>query len=116
MGPNSCIILPNELDELFFSFHYLNTDADFTNLNDFNLYKYHSLLKGIYYNELILIGYQRGFLPLRQEENFNYITYDIITFSSNTQFEIYFAICEDYPICSIMNKDSLNDNIYINHC
>ena len=57
----------------------------------------------------------RGFLPLRLEENFNYITYDIISFNSNTQFEIYFAICEDYPICSIINKDSLNDNIYINH-
>lgn len=116
--PNSCIILPNELEELFFSFHYLNTrvyKTKYLNLNDFYLYKYHSLLKGIYYYELILNENTRGFLPLRLEENFNYITYDIISFNSNTQFEIYFAICEDYPICSIINKDSLNDNIYINH-
>ena len=56
--PNFCISLPNELDELFFSFHYLNTENYHTknyNLNDFNLYRYHSLLKGIYYDELILI-------------------------------------------------------------
>ncbi len=112
--PNFCISLPNELDELFFSFHYLNTENYHTknyNLNDFNLYRYHSLLKGIYYDELILKGNQRGFLPLRLEDNFNYMTYDIISFSSNSAFKIYFAICEDYPICSIMNKDSLNDNI-----
>ena len=116
--PNSCIFLPNELEELFFSFHYINTKkykTKYLNLNDFYLYKYHSLLKGIYYDEIILNGNTRGFMPLRLEQDFNYITYDIISFYSNTQFEIYFAICEDFPICSIINKDSLNDNIYINH-
>ena len=111
-----CIILPDKMDELFFSFHYL--DEYYTNdyyYDDYSLYVYHSLLKGIYYYEIIKPKTKKGYLPLRIEDDFNYITYYIISKYPYKKFKIYFYICENYPSCSIIKDDPQNYNIPINN-
>ena len=102
-----CVNLPNTFEELFFSFHYMYN-------YDLNNYLYNSLLKGIYYDKELY--YTRGFLPLRIEDDFEYLTYYIVSYLiPNQKLNIYFAICEDYPLCTKTKKDyKINNNITIN--
>ena len=93
-----CINLPNINEELFFSFR---CGGD------------HHLLKGIYYN--VKVKYTTPFLPLRIEDDFEYLTYYIISYEvPNQKLNIYFAICEDYPLCTKIKKDYIINNITIN--
>ena len=113
-GKYECILLPNKIEELFFSFHYLN-DISYSIQNSYSnygSYKYHYLLKGIYYLEVI--DNKIGFLPLRIEEDFEYLIYYVISPYPNRKFNIYFSLCEDYPFCSKITKEFQNNNIAIN--
>ena len=110
-----CIILPEKMDELFFSFHYLHEYYTYNiHYDDYSLYVYHSLLKGIYYYGIIEPKTKKGYLPLRIEDDFNYLTYYIISKYPDKKFKIYFYMCENYPSCSLIQDDLQNYNIPIN--
>ena len=66
-----CIRLPDELDELFFSYYYIPDSLPEDNFTDYYLDT------GIYYKQTIPEKKTFGYLPLRLEDNFEFLTYNI---------------------------------------
>ena len=88
-----CFQLPEEKDEIFFSIQYLSNEQK----NNFDIY-YLQLGQNYYFE--IEENKTLGFLPLRLEEDYNYLKYYIKNLDSNKyKFKVYFGTCKSYPFC-----------------
>lgn len=85
------IYLPKDLDELFFSFHYLTYESVSVEKITY------SLRTGNNYEMLIGKSYTFGFIPKWIAENYNYITYNIFQIEKN--IEAFILSCDNYPMC-----------------
>ena len=100
-----CIQITDELNELFFSYHYLGKTHE-NNFNIIPLQVWNNYYQEI--NEKSVIG----FLPMRLEENVNSLTYYIKSLEPNKcKLNAYIGNCFNYLFCSnslqIINKKIL---------
>lgn len=72
--------------------------------------KYFPLINGIYYPEKIQEGTTIGLIPMKPEDNFNVLTYEVLPNYGDIDVSIY--ECENYPLCHI-NENALNNSINI---
>ena len=103
-----CFQLPEEKDEIFFSYHYL-ANKQKNNLDIYYLQLGHNYYFNIEENKTL------GFLPLRLEEDYNYLKYYIRNLNSDLyNFKVYFGTCKNYPFC--LNKKDIikNENLIQN--
>ena len=99
------IKLPDELDELFYSFHYYislyNHKDEFPNI-------IYPLFLGINYMGSFDYKQNLSFIPKWTdgdiEENFKYLTFNIIDHQS--QSKAFIATCDTYPICDFNTNDT----------
>ena len=102
----NCVQIPEDIDELFFSYHYLGR----THENNFNIFSLQ--IRNNYYqkiDEKTIIG----FLPMRLEENFNSLTYYIQNLDPNKyKLNAYIGICKDFPFC-LSSKDIIKTKILV---
>ena len=94
-----CFQLPEEKDEIFFSYHYLEDEQK----NNLDIY-YLQLGQNYYFD--IEENKTLGFLPLRLEEDYNYLKYYIRNLNPDLyNFKVYFGACKSYPFC--LNKKDI---------
>ena len=100
-----CIRLPKELDELFFSYYYIPDSLPENNFTDYYLDT------GIYYTQTIPEKKTFGYLPLRLEDNFEFITYNIKLnpYQKELKTKAYISTCNNFPDC--LNDKNIEENI-----
>ena len=100
-----CIRLPKEIDELFFSYYYIPDSLPENNFTDYYLDT------GVYYKQTIPEKKTVGYLPLRLEDNFEFITYNIKLnpYQKEIKAKAYISICNNFPDCS--NDENIEENI-----
>jgi hypothetical protein len=92
-----CFQLPEEKDEIFFSYQYQYLSNE--QKNNLDIY-YLQLGQNYYFN--IEENKTFGFLPLRLEEDYNYLKYYIKNINQNLyNFKVYFGTCKSYPFWKI---------------
>ena len=103
-----CVELPVERDELFFYKHYL-TYFGYPIIKNSPIY--YSLLLGINYRQTIPSKVKIGYIPLKFDNDFNFLTYRIYSpYQPNINIKVYIADCTDYPLC-IVDNNELNNSI-----
>ena len=95
-----CITLPSEINELFFLIH---------NLQIHYLSGYFSLYPGMAYEDYINIDEYFGYIPMKIEDDFNFITFHI--HQDEGTIKAYIQNCEDYPFC-IIEKNITDENMF----
>lgn len=103
---NRYILESNENEKIFFSFQHIKS----TKYDEQGNNKYSPLLDGIYYLKKINKGTTIGLIPMKPEDNFDYLTYEVFPFIGDMRAFIY--ECDNYPLCHI-NKDSIAKSIEI---
>ena len=93
---NSYII--SSTDDLSYSIHFLETTEYDRQGNN----KYSPLLNGIYNLKIIEEGTSIGLIPMKPEDDFKFLTYEIFPHDGNISVSIY--TCENYPLCHINDK------------
>ena len=81
--------------ELSYSIHFLNTTKYDKQGNN----KYSPLLVGTYYIKLLEEGTSIGLIPMKPQDDFNFLTYEIFQYEGNISAYVY--KCENYPLCHI---------------
>ena len=85
-------------DDVFYTLQHINeTKYDGQGNN-----KYSPLLNGVYNYKYLYEGTTIGLIPMKPEEDFNYLTYEVIPFLGNIDVSIY--ECDTYPLCHINNE------------
>lgn len=103
-----CFQLPEEKDEIFFSYHYLKNKQK--NNLDINYLQF-----GQNYYFDIEENKTLGLLPLRLEEDYNYLKYYIKNLNSDLcNFKVYFGTCKNYPFCLTKKEIITNENLIQN--
>ena len=97
---NKCISIPSGVNELFYLIHNVKTHY---------LSNYFSLSTGIIYEDYLELSESFGYIPMKIEDNFNFITFHIHQLSGTVK--AYIKNCEDYPFCTI-EKEITDENIY----
>ena len=69
--------------------------------------KYFPLINGIYYPEKIQEGTTIGLIPMKPEDSFNYLTYEVLPYYGDINVSIY--KCDNYPLCHI-NEQALQNS------
>ena len=95
---NKYILETQENEEYFFSLQHIKT----TEYDGQGNNKYSPLLDGIYYLKKIEKGTTIGLIPMKPEDNFNYLTYEVFPFIGDMRAFIY--ECDNYPLCHIDEK------------
>ena len=77
--------------------------------------KYLPLINGIYYSKYINQGTAISLIPMKPEDDFNFITYEVIPDYGDIDVSIY--ECDNYPLCHINNgiSNSKNIGVYRNY-
>ena len=81
-----------------YSIHFLST----TKYDGQGNNKYSPLLNGIYYLKILEEGTSIGLIPMKPEDNFNFLTYEIFPNDGNISVSIY--KCDNYPLCHTDDK------------
>ena len=92
---NQYIFQSNENETKFFSFQHIKT----TKYDGKGNNKYSPLLDGIYYLKKIEEGTTIGLIPMKPDNNFNYLAYEVFPFTGEIKAFIY--ECQNYPLCHI---------------
>ena len=82
---NKYILETQENEEYFFSLQHIKT----TEYDGQGNNKYSPLLDGIYYLKKIEKGTTIGLIPMKPEDNFNYLTYEVFPFIGDMRAFIY---------------------------
>ena len=111
-----CIKLPKDLDKLFFSFHYLPESSPNSEFNFDEFY----LQTGINYHQIIYENKTVQYLPLRLENNYEYIICYIkfgsipiktIAYISINNYEKFIPLKQNFDSYFFtLNKNDLKDN------
>ena len=92
---NQYIFKLHDGESKFFSFQHIKTTKYDRQGNN----KYSPLLDGIYYLKKIEEGTTIGLIPMKPDNNFNYLAYEVFPFSGDIKAYIY--ECDNYPLCHI---------------
>ena len=92
---NQYFLTSHDDEANFFSFQHIKT----TEYDGQGNNKYSPLLDGIYYLKKIEEGTTIGLIPMKPDNNFNYLTYEVFPFNGNIKAFIY--ECNNYPLCRI---------------
>ncbi len=93
-------------EESFYSIQFLDkTENDQQNINN-----YSPQLMGIFYHRYIDEGEIIGLIPMKPENDFQFLTFENFPFRGEMDFFMY--TCENYPICN--DKDALSKSTKIN--
>ena len=85
----------SEKEDIFYSLQHLNN----TSYDEQGNNKYSPLLNGVYNYQNIKERTAIGLIPMKPEDDFNFITYEIIPYMGNISISIY--ECDNYPLCNI---------------
>ena len=86
-------------DDSFYSIQYLS-DTKYKGEGN-NIYS--PLLNGIYYYKMIEEGTNIGLIPMKPEDDFNYLTYEVHPYFGEINVSI--LKCDNYPLCHLDNEN-----------
>ena len=98
-------------EEISYSVNFFNTTKYDKQGNN----KYPPLLDGIHYFKNLEERTSIGLIPMKPEDNFNFLTYEIFPYIGDISVLIY--KCENYPLCHLDDKILKNqkESKIINH-
>ena len=96
-------------DDIFYSLQHINN----TLYQGLGNNKYSPLLHGVYYNKDFHHSTTIGLIPMKLEDNFNYLTYEVIP--SIGTISVSIAECNNYPLCDINEIKSKKIDNYRNY-
>ena len=100
-----CITMPDEYDNVMYSIYFFQDNKD---IYSKNLIRTSPLLNNIEYNKEINKNITFGLVPMKQNEDMDYITYYINPIKGKYKIGVYF--CETYPLCTINSDIDKNTN------
>ena len=90
-----CMQSTEKENELFYTLQYIND----TKYDGYGNNKYYPFINGIYHIKRIIQGTTIGLIPMKPDNDFSYLTYEVFPISGNISVSIY--NCENYPLCHI---------------
>ena len=85
----------SEYEDAFYSFQYINNTKYENKGNNI----YYPQLDGIYNFKTIEEGTSIGIIPMKPNDNFTYLTYEVLP--KNGEIEVSIFNCNNYPLCNI---------------
>ena len=100
-----CVSMPDEYDEIVYTIYYFEDDSN-NYLN--NLIRLSPLINNIEYFTEINKNSYFGLIPMKQNNDIDYITYYLNPIKGKYKIGVY--LCETYPLCTIDNNIDTNIN------
>ena len=106
-----CYSLPDMslYEELFYSIHFMKDNKNDEQGNN----KFPPQVLGIRHKRYIEIGRSIGIIPMKPDDNFNFLTYNII--ANDKRINLYMHTCNTYPLCSTDPKKVINKKYIRNY-
>ena len=103
-----CVSLPEGFDDVIYTLYSFQANNDKNN----NLIRFSPLVNNIEYFNEINKNMTIGLIPIKQNEDLNYISYFLNPLNGKYKVGIY--ICETYPLCYIDSNITYEELNYIN--
>ena len=103
-----CVSLPEGFDDVIYTLYSFQANNDKNN----NLIRFSPLVNNIEYFNEINKNMTIGLIPIKQNEDLNYISYFLNPLNGKYKVGIY--ICETYPLCYIDSNITYEEIKYIN--